>query len=179
MGKFLSDLIARFQFWYAKKTIRLDRDFCLVESDGIGIRILRGKYKGTVFALDNLRLKEQGEEAFLTYDITLLKNPLSVAVEDDNLIKVVNKIVRIILSESVKDEVSRNEQRRNADSDESLFEREVREESPPVPQKRVPSRKPRAKTVSSDSTVHAEVQQPPKRGRPKTTGGRAKRADRA
>lgn len=179
MLRFLSNALATFQFWYAKKTIRMDRDFSIVGTDDfIEIKIDTGKYKGTVFAIDSLKLEERGESAFLTYKISLSENPRSIDVNNKGLINYTNKIVRIILSESVEAEVKRDEQRRAFDSDESGEEREIREESPPVPKKRVPSRKPRAKTVPVDPTVHDAVQQPAKRGRPKAGAGRPKRVDR-
>lgn len=179
MLRYLSDVIATAQFWYAKKTIVMDKDFTIIGDGGeLHIKINTGRFKGTVFEIDSLKLEERGESAFLTYKITLIENPLSIDVGNQKLINYTNKIVRIILSESVKDEVVRNEQRRAFDSDESVQEREVREESPPVPEKRVSKRKPRAKTVPADSAVHDAVQQPANRGRPKATGGRAKRTDR-
>lgn len=166
MKNYLSNLYARFEFWYAKKKIRLYEDFEFYDSEGdlFFIRIKSGKYKGVVFSISDMKISERGETAMLDFCTNIYETPIvGLDITDKGLVKFINNVVRILLADSVE-EAKRNEQRRTVDLDEPHEEREIYEESLAVSEERVPKRKSRKKVVDGDSEVHTEIQQPTKRG---------------
>lgn len=162
---YLNNLWATFQFWIARKSIQLDRDFEFYGSDGdlFMIKIKTGKFKDVIFSVSQMNVKEDDCGALLDFYTTIHNSADKIIdTNDKSFIKYINNVVRILLSEAVE-EIVRNEQRRNVDPIELDEEREVHEESASVPKKRVPARKPRKKAADRDTEVHTEVQQPAKR----------------
>lgn len=163
--KYLSNLYAHFQFWYAKKTLVYDRDFELVgDGDVIEIKVLTGKYIGIVFTIGEIKVMGDDDEAFLNFETSIIANPKKIAIDNKKLVNYVNKVVRIVLSTAIEDLQVKDEQRRVVDIDESYEEREIHEEDSTVSEERVPARKSRKKVVGGDTEVYTEVQQPAKRG---------------
>lgn len=156
------DLIATLEFWYAKKTLKLDRDFILHGDAGLEIKILRGRHKGIVFTISDMKLIEENDTGYLKYKINLVEYPKSTNINDTSLMRYAHNITRVLLSEAAEEKV-RDEQRRDVNNIELDDEREVCEEDPSIHEERVSKRKPRKSTVQSDTELHKQVQQPTKR----------------
>lgn len=167
--KYLNDLVARFQFWNAKKEIQINEDFEFYDSEEslFFIRIKRGMYEGVVFSISNMKVREDSDgNALLDFETNIHESPIkNLDCDDKKFIRYINNVVRILLSEAVG-EAQKYEQRGTVDSIESDEEREVYEESTSVSESSVSKRSRRKKVVDRDSEVSGEVQQPAKRRSP-------------
>jgi hypothetical protein len=163
--KYLINLFAKFQFWNAKKTIKLNEDFEFYESEGdlFLMKIKTGKFKDVIFSISELKVREDDDGAVLDFTTRIHNSPdKTLDTDNKDFIKYINNVVRILLSESVE-EMIRNEQRGVVGSNQLDEEREVYEEDSSISEERVSKRKSRKAAVDRDSEVHTEVQQPTKR----------------
>lgn len=173
MINYFNDLIAKYQFWRAKRSCVHGEHFQLeipsVDDDfnkNLRATILKGKYKGCVLEFSNFNITDAG---MLSFETHVVSTPKEVDPSDRGLLKLSSNIARVILTESV--EMAKHELR-TLDSRASDEERTVYEESPTVPPTRVYKRKPRKKSVSANTEPHPEVQQPAKPKRTRTGTGR-------
>jgi len=168
----------KLEFWWAKKTIRDGRDFELQMDDaGMLVTLISGKFKGVQYRYSPLTvLDDEGLIDFRTY---VEYAPKTADLMDPKFVRLTTNILRILLAEAIPEtavqkheEIQVIDENRNTDTNELDQERVFHEESTPLLEKRVSKRKPRKKTVSADSGVHPQVQQPakPKRTRARTTG---------
>lgn len=147
------DLLARLEFWWAKKTIKEDRDFRIsldeCKNGDFVVEILKGKYSGIKVMYGAISVREDPYgNGLLDINANVIYNPNSIKPHK-KLDRLITNIIRLILINSVKNEI------RNSDIDELDEERNIREEDPPVRQARVPSGKPRKKAVSRDKGTHS------------------------
>ena len=169
MINYILNKYAALQFWWVKKTLKLDRDFKFNFEDssplGFSVTILRGKCEDTEIMFSDIRVDEINGVGQLNFNTVLLKNPKNLDEKDSALVRLSSNIMRLVLTNSIE-MVEKNEIRKT-DPYELDEERELYAESDPVSEKRVSKRKSRAKDVSGDSGVHPDVQQPAKRKRTK------------
>jgi len=177
--RYLSDVQARIQFWYARKKIVFDRDIKIFDTEdatSIAIEIISGKYAGTAFTFEAIKVGGDDDNPMLSFDTVLLKNPKKFDINDKGLLKYIGDVMRIILHDAVKERASNDS--RNNDIDEPHEEREVYEESSTVSEARVSPRTTRKKIVDSDSEVHPTIQQPTKRASNTALARRRTKSDR-
>lgn len=180
MGKqiisWLSNFIAAVQFWWAKKRIKIDRDFMVKRGpqDTPIVIITRGEFSGVSFSVSHVSLKEEQTIEFCT---TLLVVPDGVDITSNKLFKLTTNIFRILLNDIVAETPTREVDNENRTDDTPEFdeEREVCEEVAPVPESRVSKRKPRKKALSDDRKSPVEVQSPTKSRSSKNSTTRKKR----
>lgn len=168
----------KLQFWWAKTTIKDGRDFDILMDDrGMLVTILSGKFKGVSFRYSPLTVLD--DEGLVDFSTHVAYNPKGLDVSDPKFAKLTTNILRILLADAIPEtaaqkheEIQVIDENRDTDTDKLDQERVFHEESTPLLEKRVSKRKPRKKTVSADSGVHPQVQQPakPKRTRARTTG---------
>ena len=152
------DLIAKLQFWRAKKFVVLDKHYefmlDLSNKDAMAVRILK-KYPGVIVEYANIHMSSDTQ---ISYDVSIVANPNLCKVESKKFNEFTTEIFRSILLGSIEHAKGKNENG-NTDTFESGTERSFHEKVAPVPEKRVSNRKPRKKTVRRNQTVHSEVQQ--------------------
>lgn len=179
--KKLNELKARLEFWWAKRSLKDGRDFELsMHGDKLVVTILRGKFKGVLYQYSPLTVRED-DAGLIDFQTHILYNPMDGLYADlmsGEFQKLTTNILRILLQESIPEKMAQANyieqvmnENRDTDISEPLEERGFYEESTPLLEKRVSKRKPRTKTVRTDSGVHPEIQQPtkPKRNRARTS----------
>lgn len=176
----LQEYKARLEFWWAKRTLKDGRDFALnFDNLGLIVTILTGPFAKVEYRYANILVRED-EEGMIDFHTVVRYNPLNADVTHPDFVKLTSNILRIIFQDTMGehkiDEQVVNENR-NIDTFELDQERDFYEESTPVLEKRVSKRKPRKKTVRTDSGLHSEIQQPAKPKRTRTRTPRTKRPD--
>lgn len=180
----LNELLARLEFWWAKKTIVEGRDFAFnkeffSDSRKLVIELLKPPYEGLVVQLDEFTMNEENGNGRVDFSTRVLYNIDNVDVTSNHFNKLIAKIVRLIIINSVEQMNAKDldNEDRDANIVELDEERPVSTEVSAVPEKRVSKRKPRKKTVSRDTKILPKVQQPTKSKRTKSPSGRTKRPD--
>ena len=140
------DLIAKLQFWRAKKFVVLDKHYefmlDLSNKDAMAVRILK-KYPGVIVEYTNIHMSSYTQ---MSYDVSIVANPNLCKAEGKKFNEFTTEIFRSILLGSLEHAKGKNENG-NTDTFESGTERIFHEEVAPIPEKRVSNRKPRKKTV--------------------------------
>lgn len=183
----LNEWLARLQFWWAKKTLKEGRDFAFNKdftkaSNGLIIEIMKPPYNDIVVQVSGFKVREVAGHGLIDFETRVLYNVNDVDVTTDKFNKLIANIVRFVIQNSL-DTMERVDPKDlfNEDRDDDIVEldeeRPVSTEVSAVPEKRVPKRKPRKKTVSRDTKILPKVQQPTKSKRPKSPSGRQKRPD--
>lgn len=153
-----SDLIAKFNFWYAKRNFKPERDFKFFldanQTSAFTIEITR-QYPKTVVEYTNLVM---GENGFLNFNMTVIDNPLGHNIDSEKFKKFTSYIMMAIIAEAVKNAGNVVDENRAIDPFEYDEERDFLEEIPPIPEVRVSKRKPRKKAVRGNQGVRSEVQ---------------------
>ena len=180
----LQEYKARFEFWWAKKTVKDGRDFSLsFDSNGMLVYILRGPFGGVQYRYANVQLKED-QSAMVDFSTVVVYNPNNTDLSDPKFVALTTNIFRIILDVAVSEHKNLTaigmtekviNENREVDISESNEERDFHEESTPLLEKRVSKRKPRKKTVSANSNPYLEVQLAAKPKRSKNSTPRKKR----
>jgi hypothetical protein len=156
----IADLLASFEFWYAKKFIKLDKHYTFFfdlngESDTFAVKYLK-KYKGVIVEFANVKV---GEGGLLTFDYDIISNVNNCNVKSKSFDRFTSNVMRSILHGAIETGVRTENENRKSDLVESDSERSIYEEVVTVSEERVPNRKPRKKTVRRNKAVHSEVQQ--------------------
>lgn len=183
----LNEVLARFQFWWAKKTLKEGRDFAFNKeftkgSNGLIIEIMKPPYEDIVVQVSGFSVREVAGHGLIDFETRILYNVNDVDVTTDKFNKLIANIVRLVIQNSV-DALERVDPKDlfNEDRDANIVEldeeRPVSTKVSAVPEKRVSKRKPRKKTVSRDTKILPKVQQPTKSKRTKSPSGRTKRPD--
>lgn len=175
---------ARLQFWWARKVLKDGRDFELsVDENGLIVTIISGKYSGIKFRYANMTMHTDG---LLDFSTVVVYNPKKEDVTLPDFVELTTKIIRIIFADMVEKEPVLNyrkeqakviDENRDIDFSQPLEERDIHEEISPILEKRVSKRKPRKKTVSTDTAVYSEVQHPAVKKRTGNRNSRKKRPD--
>lgn len=183
----MNEVLARFQFWWAKKTLKEGRDFAFNKEftkggNGLIIEIMKPPYEDIVVQVSGFSVREVAGHGLIDFETRILYNINDVDVTTDKFNKLIANIVRLVIQNSV-DALERVDPKDlfNEDRDANIVEldeeRPVSTEVSAVPEKRVSKRKPRKKTVSRDTKILPKVQQPTKSKRTKSPSGRTKRPD--
>jgi hypothetical protein len=163
--KTIYELIARLQFWWVKRTLKLGVHFDFIKGTDICV-ILKGRHAGVTFVFENMRVEDDSHGSSCMSFRTVVKSiPDDVKISETSFNRLTSNIVRVLLSESVAEKGSIADEIREDDIVELDEEREIRTESPSVPEAGVPKRNTRKKSVSNNSELHTELQQPTKRKR--------------
>lgn len=156
----IQDLAARYEFWYARKFIKLDKHYTFfVDLNGppgsFAIKFLK-KYDGVIVEFANVKVGDDGQ---MTFDYDIISNVNNCNVKSKSFERFTQNVMRSILYGAIENHKKESNENRNSDLVESNSQREVHEEVAPVSEKRVSNRKPRKKTVRRSKAVHSEVQQ--------------------
>ena len=153
------DLIAKFQFWKARKFLKFGRDYDLFldlsNKDAIAIKIIK-KYPGVIFEITDIHMSSDNE---MSYNISIISNPNLCNVESNKFKDFTSAIFRNIITDSVEHAARVKDENGNIDLVESDAERVLHEEDAAVSEERVPDRKPRKKGIRRNKRLHSEVQQ--------------------
>ena len=156
----IQDLIAKYEFWYAKKFIKLDKHYTFfLDLNGapgsFAVKFL-GKYDGVIVEFNNVRITENNQ---LTFDYDIISNVNNVNTKSKSFARFTSHVMRNMIYGSIQNHLKEENENRNTDLVESDSERSVHEEVIAVPEERVSNRKPRKKTIRANQRVHSEVQQ--------------------
>ena len=155
----LEDLLAKIQFWRAKRYIKLGRDYDffldLSNKDALAVKILK-KYPGVIIEYTNVYMSTDTQ---MTYDVAVIANPNLHNTETTKFKNFTTAIFRSIINSALENSQKEVNENRNTDSIKFDSERVLHEEIVAVSEDRVPERKPRKKTVRRNKTLHSEVQQ--------------------
>lgn len=153
------NLIAKFQFWKARKFLKFGRDYDLFldlsNKDAIAIKIIK-KYPGVIFEITDIQMTTDNTMSFNTL---IIANPNLCNVESNKFKDFTSAIFRNIINDSVKHATKVIDENGNIDLVESDAERVLHEEDAAVSEERVPDRKPRKKGIRRNKRLHSEVQQ--------------------
>lgn len=157
----IQDLIAKYEFWYARKFIKLDVHYTFFldlngEPGSFAIKFLK-KYDGVIVEFANVKISDDTGQMSFDYDI--ISNVNNCDVKSKKFERFTQNVMRSILYSAIQNDVREKNENRNVDSIELDSEREVYEEVPAVPQERVSNRKPRKKGIRRNKAIHSEVQQ--------------------
>ena len=154
----LDDLFANLRFWYAKKSVKLNKHYEFMldmsNTDAMTIRILK-KFPGVIAEYSNIHMSSENT---MSYDFNVIANPKLCNIESTRFKNFTSDIFRNIINSSVEYAKEKNENG-NIDSVQSDSERTVHEEVVAVSEERVSNRKPRKKTVRRSKKIHPQVQQ--------------------
>jgi hypothetical protein len=150
---------AKLTFWYAKKFIKLNKHyefmFDVSNADAFAVRILK-KYPGVIVEISDLEMIADAE---LAYNINVVANPNLCKVDSKGFHRFTSYIICNMISSAVENAQREVNENRNVDSVKSNAQRVLHEESVAVSEERVPTRKPRKKSVRGNKEVRPEVQQ--------------------
>lgn len=158
----LQDVLAKYEFWYATKFIKLDKHYTFFldlngSSGSFAVKFLK-KYDGIIVEYTNVTV---GENGMLTFDYDVISNVNNCNVKSKSFERFTRNVMRSMIYGAVKNLEKDLNENRKFNFVESNSQRSVHEEVAPVPQKRVSKRKPRKKTIRGNKAVHSEVQQSP------------------
>lgn len=156
----IQDLIAKYEFWYATKFIKLDKHYTFfldlnAPSSSFAIKYLK-KYDSVIVEFANIKI---GENNLMNFDYDVIANPNNCNVKSKRFHRFTGHVMRSILHGAVENDQRENNENGNANLGKFGKERSVYAKGVAVPQKRVSKRKPRKKTVRRNKELHSEVQQ--------------------
>lgn len=153
------DYIAKYNFWYAAKFIKVQRDYTfkldMSDTSSFSIELLT-KYAGTIVSYKDLTM---GDNGLLNYELTIVHNPNNHKVDSKRFLKYTSRILMNMISESIKSAEKNSDEDRENNLSELDQERAVHAEIPAISEDRVPKRKRRKSAVRRNSKVHKQVQQ--------------------
>ena len=99
----IQDLLASFEFWYAKRFIKLDKDYTFFfdlsgESDTFAIKYLK-KYKGVIVEFANVKV---GDGGLLTFDYDIIANVNNCNVKSKSFDRFTSNVMRSILHGAIE-----------------------------------------------------------------------------
>lgn len=142
------DLRSKLEFWWAKKTIKLNWHYTIMydvaNDGGIAIKLLK-KYPGVIIEYSDLMI---GDNQLMNFNIRIIANPNLCNVESRKFHAYNARVFRSVLHDAIMNYAKETlNESRSVDTVESDSEREVYEEVAPVPKKRVSKRKPRKENI--------------------------------
>lgn len=158
----IQDLIAKYEFWYAKKFIKLDKHYTFfLDLNGppgsFAIKFLK-KYDGVIVEFTNVKVS--GDTGELTFDYDIISNLNNCNVKSRSFIRFTSNVMRNIIYSAVENAKKDDNENRKSDLVEFDSERSVYEEVSPVSETRIFDGEPRKKTVRRNKAVRSEIQQP-------------------
>ena len=154
----IQDLIAKYEFWYARKFIKLDKHYTFfLDLNGppgsFAIKFLK-KYDGVIVEFANVKV---GDGGLMTFDYDVISNVNNCNVKSRSFERFTQHVMRSILYGAVENHKKEPNENRELDFVESDSERGIHEEVSTVSEKRVSDRKPRKKTVRRNKGIHSQV----------------------
>jgi len=170
----LRDMFATIQFWYARNFIKIEKHYTFfLDLNGppgsFAVKLL-DKYEGVIVEFTDIKIGYNNE---LSFKYQIISNLNNVNTESKSFARFTSHVMRNMIYGSIQNHLKEENENRNTDLVESDSERTVHEEVTPVPEKRVPDRKPRKKNIRANKGVHPKVQQfaPSRRIRNKSKRG--------
>ena len=112
----IQDLLASFEFWYAKRFIKLDKDYTFFfdlsgESDTFAIKYLK-KYKGVIVEFANVKV---GDGGLLTFDYDIIANVNNCNVKSKSFDRFTSNVMRSILHGAIENGIRAENENRKSD----------------------------------------------------------------
>lgn len=154
----IQDIIAKLEFWYARKFIKLDKHYTFFldlngEPGSFAIKYLK-KYDGVIVEFNNVKVGDDGQ---MTFDYDVISNVNNCDVKSKSFIRFTSNVMRNILYAAIENHMKEPNENRELDFVESDSERDIYEEGSAVPQERVPDRKSRKKTIRANKGIRSKV----------------------
>ena len=154
----IHDLIAKFEFWYARKFIKLDKHYTFFfdlngPPGSFAIKFLK-KYDGVIVEFANVKVGDDGQ---LTFDYDVISNVNNCNVKSERFARFTSNVMRNILYGAIENYKKEPNENRELDLIELDSERDFYEEGVAVPEERVSDRKPRKKTIRANKGVRSKV----------------------
>lgn len=156
----IQDLIAKYEFWYAKKFIQLDKHYTFfLDLNGppgsFAVKFLK-KYDGVIVEYSNIIVGEDGQ---MNFDYDIISNVNNCDVKSKKFERFTQHVMRSMIHSAIDNFQRELNENRKFNFVESDSQRSVHEEVASVPKKRISKRKPRKKAVRANKAVHSKVQQ--------------------
>ena len=154
----LINLVAKFEFWYARRFIQLDTHYTFFldlngQPGSFAIKYLK-KYDGVIVEFNNVKVGDDGQ---LTFDYDIISNLNNCDVKSNSFARFTSNVMRNILYSAIENYEKGSNENRELDLVESDSEREIYEEGSALSEERVSDRKPRKKTIRANKGVHPKV----------------------
>lgn len=154
----LQNLIAKFEFWYARKFIKLDKHYTFFldlngDPGSFAIKYLK-KYDGVIVEFNNVKVGDDGQ---LTFDYDIISNLNNCDVKSNSFARFTSNVMRNMLYSAIENHMKESNENRELDLVESDSERGIHEEVTPVLEEGVSNRKPRKKTIRANKGIHPKV----------------------
>lgn len=154
----IQDLIAKYQFWYATRYIKVDKHYTffvdLAGKDGsFAIKFLK-KYDGVIVEYSNVQVNNDG---MLNFDFDIISNVNNCNLNTKRFVRFTQNVMRSIIYSAIKNYEKESNENGKLDFVESDSEREIYEEGSALSEERVSDRKPRKKTIRANKGVHPKV----------------------
>jgi hypothetical protein len=152
------DLIAKLEFWYARKFIKLDKHYTFFvdlngEPGSFAIKFLK-KYDGVIVEFKDVKVSDDGQ---LTFDYDVISNVNNCDVKSQRFVRFTSNVMRNILLSAIENSIGDRNENRELDLVESDSERSIHEEISAVLEERVSDRKPRKKTIRGNKGIRSKV----------------------
>lgn len=154
----IQDLIAKYEFWYVKKFIKLEKHYTFFldlngPSGSFAVKFLK-KYEGIIVEYNNIIM---GEDGLLSFDYDVISNVNNCDVKTKKFERFTQNVMRSMIYSAVENLKKDLNENRKLDLVESDSKREVHEEIASISEERVPQRKPRKKAVRANKRIHPKV----------------------
>ncbi len=154
----IQDLIAKYEFWYARKFIKLDKHYTFfLDLNGppgsFAIKFLK-KYDGVIVEFANVKVGDDGQ---MTFDYDVISNVNNCNVKSKSFERFTQHVMRSILYGAIENYKKEPNENRELDLVELDSERDIYEEGVAVPEERVSDRKSRKKTIRGNQRVRSKV----------------------
>jgi hypothetical protein len=157
----IQDLLAKIEFWYAKKFIKLDKHYTFfLDLNGapstFAIKYLK-KYNGVIVEFANVQVSSDTGQ--MTFDYDVISNVNNCNVKSKKFDRFTQNVMRSILHGAIENDTRDKDENRNTDLVKSDSERTIHEEVVAISEERVSDRKSRKKGIRRNKAVHSEIQQ--------------------
>lgn len=154
----IQNLIAKFEFWYAKKFIKLDKHYTFFfdlngEPGSFAIKYLK-KYDGVIVEFSNVTVSDEG---LLNFDFDVISNVNNCNIKSKGFERFTQNVMRSMIYNAVKNLEKDLNENGKLDLVELDSERNIHEEGFTVSEERVSDRKPRKKTIRANKGVRSKV----------------------
>ena len=154
----IQDLIAKFEFWYAKKYIKVDTHYTFFldlnsEPGSFAVKYLK-KYDGVIVEFSNVNVTDDG---LLTFDHDVISNVNNCNVKSKRFGRFTSNVMRNIINSAIENAMKEDNENRNSNLVEPRSQRTVHEEVASVLEEGVSDRKSRKKTIRANKGVHPKV----------------------
>lgn len=154
----IQDLIAKLEFWYARKFIKVDKHYTFFvdlngEPGSFAVKYLK-KYDGVIVEFSNVQVTDNG---LLTFDHDIISNINNCDVKSKGFVRFTSNVMRNIIFSAIDNAMKDENENRKSDFVEPYSERDIHEEGSAVSEEGISDRKPRKKTVRRNKGVHPKV----------------------